>query len=273
VESQSNDNGNWVARAIDFRLAQRNLIEFSAKNEMGLPIQITGCLFMVRADVLRATGFRGDLCEDWELTLDLYSREQGSGGRPRIVFDPALVSYCEATTSLGSYFRQRQRVSEGHTRGFRKRAGAIIRSRTLSPADKLDLFMVGLQYAKYMPVFLLPIIDWAIAAVVVASTAAFDNAATVFKASLALQAACLVTAIATNAAAARLCGSVRNYTLKDVAGLLALNIATIPAFAAGSLRGFFRNKGTFHRTQRNGPRMAEVPAEASLAASRDSAAA
>lgn len=262
--SSDEAKGNWAAGAIDFRLAQRNLIEFRAKNEMNLPIQITGSLFMVRADVLRATRFSGDLCEDWELTLDLYLQQNqvggraGTGQRPTVIFDPTLISYCEATTSIGSYFRQRLRVSEGHTRGFRKRILAAIMSRALSPVDKLELFFIGLQYAKYLPVLLLPVVDGMALLLAGSIYATLSNS--VFITSLALQVGCLVTAIAANAAATRLCDSVRKYTLKDVADLLALNTMTIPAFAAGSLRGAFRNKGIFHRTQRNEPMEASVPA-------------
>lgn len=56
--ADNNEYGNWVSRAIDFRLAQRNLVEFSAKEKLNLPIQITGSLFMIRSDVLKKTRFR-----------------------------------------------------------------------------------------------------------------------------------------------------------------------------------------------------------------------
>jgi cellulose synthase/poly-beta-1,6-N-acetylglucosamine synthase-like glycosyltransferase len=61
--------GNWIARAIDFRLSQRNMIEFTAKDLLNLPVQITGSLFMIRADVIKSIKFSNDLCEDWELTV------------------------------------------------------------------------------------------------------------------------------------------------------------------------------------------------------------
>ena len=66
------ESGNWVSRAIDFRLSQRNMIEFAAKNLLALPVQITGSLFMIRADIIKDVKFSTDLCEDWELTLDVY---------------------------------------------------------------------------------------------------------------------------------------------------------------------------------------------------------
>ena len=39
---------NWVSRGIEFRLAQRNMIEFVAKKKLGFPVQITGNLFMIK---------------------------------------------------------------------------------------------------------------------------------------------------------------------------------------------------------------------------------
>jgi cellulose synthase/poly-beta-1,6-N-acetylglucosamine synthase-like glycosyltransferase len=72
-ESETKLNfGNWIARAIDFRLSQRNMIEFTAKDRLNLPVQLTGSLFMIRADVIKSIKFSNDLCEDWDLTVDLY---------------------------------------------------------------------------------------------------------------------------------------------------------------------------------------------------------
>src|SRR5919112_6111113 len=165
--------GNWIARAIDFRLSQRNMIEFTAKDLLNLPVQITGSLFMIRADVIKSIKFSNDLCEDWELTVDLYCAQPSSllsltktdgigsdnntkrirnqppkstfsepvavSSRPKIIFNQELVSYCEATTDLAAYFRQRMRVSEGHTRGFRRRINCIAESKLLSLVDKMEL--------------------------------------------------------------------------------------------------------------------------------------
>ena len=51
-------NANWVARGIAFRLAQRNMVEFLAKEILNLPLQITGSLFMIRSNLIRRLGFK-----------------------------------------------------------------------------------------------------------------------------------------------------------------------------------------------------------------------
>jgi hypothetical protein len=66
------ESGNWISRAINFRLSQRNMIEFAAKDVLNLPVQITGSFFMIRAELIKSIKFSTDLCEDWELTLDVY---------------------------------------------------------------------------------------------------------------------------------------------------------------------------------------------------------
>src|SRR4051812_21101055 len=71
----NNKNDNWISRAIAFRLCQRNLIEFVAKEKINLPLPITGSLFSMKSDILKTIKFSHDLCEDWDLTLDLYLSE------------------------------------------------------------------------------------------------------------------------------------------------------------------------------------------------------
>ncbi|MDQ4050314.1 MAG: glycosyltransferase family 2 protein, partial [Thermoproteota archaeon] len=193
--------GNWISRALNFRLSQRNMIEFAAKDLLGLPVQITGSLFMIRADIIKSIKFSTDLCEDWELTLDLYcclsynlpllsssktvdltmtsdeptsstsnpppGKKIFSGNennsvisfKPRIAFDQGLISFCEASTDLVAYFMQRMRVSEGHTRGLRRKARHIAQSKMLSYAEKLELFLNGLQYAKFIFILGIGILD------------------------------------------------------------------------------------------------------------------
>ena len=71
----NNKNDNWISRAIAFRLCQRNLIEFVAKEKINLPLLITGSLFAMKSGILKTIKFSHDLCEDWDLTLDLYLSE------------------------------------------------------------------------------------------------------------------------------------------------------------------------------------------------------
>jgi cellulose synthase/poly-beta-1,6-N-acetylglucosamine synthase-like glycosyltransferase len=287
------ESGNWISRAIDFRLSQRNMIEFAAKDLLDLPVQITGSLFMIRADIIKYVKFSTDLCEDWELTLDVYccsshlplllssstdvmvtsdstttqsTRNSLSGKKifskpdmvsfkPRIIFDKELVSFCEASTDLVAYFRQRMRVSEGHTRGLRRKIRCIIQSKTLSHFEKLELFLNGLQYAKFIFVLGIGILD--ILLILMFLLGSYNNnqeLMNLFGISLSLQAANLAISIARMMWAAKICRPVRRYDIKDALSLLALYVITTPASVIGSLRGFFRNKGTFYKTSRNTPK-------------------
>jgi cellulose synthase/poly-beta-1,6-N-acetylglucosamine synthase-like glycosyltransferase len=293
--------GNWIARAIDFRLCQRNMIEFTAKNRLNLPVQITGSLFMIRADVIKSIKFSNDLCEDWDLTVDLYcsqpssllsstidviSSDNNTGGicnhpsnniapkpvavslTPRIIFDQELVSYCEATTDLTAYFRQRMRVSEGHTRGLRRKIRRIAESKMLSLVDKVELFLNGLQYAKFIFVLGIEIVNLILIVMFLSSNYDYSQQLTnVFWISFSLQAANLAVALACIILAAKICRPVRRYDIKDVLSLVVLDVITTPAFVIGSLRGFFQAKGTFYRTRRNLPEESKLSKPAVLSES------
>lgn len=286
--------GNWIARAIDFRLSQRNMIEFTARDRLNLPVQITGSLFMIRADVIKSIKFSNDLCEDWDLTVDLYcsqpsslisstidgvSSDSNTGRicnhhpsnnifpkpvmvslRPRIIiFDQELVSYCETTTDLTAYFRQRMRVSEGHTRGLRRKIRHIAESEMLSLVDKVELFLNGLQYAKFIFVLGIGIINMILLLMFLSGS--YNNSQqlmNMFGISFSLQAANLAIALMRITWAAKICRPVRRYDIKYVLSLLALYVITTPAFVIGSLRGFFQDKGTFYKTYRNLPKESKL---------------
>lgn len=284
--------GNWIARAIDFRLSQRNMIEFTAKDRLNLPVQITGSLFMIRADVIKSIKFSNDLCEDWDLTVDLYCSQPSSllpsaidvvssgnntgricncpsnkispkpvavSLRPRIIFDQELVSYCEATTDLTAYFRQRMRVSEGHTRGLRRKIRHIAESKMLSLVDKVELFLNGLQYAKFIFVLGIGILNMMLLLMFLSGS--YNNSQqlmNMFGISFSLQAANLTVALTRITHATKICRPIRRYDIKDVLSLLMLYVITTPAFVIGSLRGFFQDKGTFHKTHRNLPRESKL---------------
>ncbi|MDQ3836985.1 MAG: glycosyltransferase family 2 protein [Thermoproteota archaeon] len=295
-ENQENV-GNWIARAIDFRLSQRNMIEFTAKELLHLPVQITGSLFMMQADMLKSIKFCNDLCEDWELTLDVYccssqpshllsssppkrdvitsdciikpicnhssdgilSNPTAVSLKPRIIFDQRLVSYCEATTDLAAYFRQRMRVSEGHTRGLRRRIKRIAHSSMLSLVDKVELFLNGLQYAKFTFVIAIGIID-IILILMYLLDGSNNNPQLInlFGICLSLQAANLAVSIVRLLWATKICRPIRRYNIKDILSLIVLYMITTPAFVIGSLRGFLRNKGIFYRTERNLPMQSKL---------------
>ena len=252
---------NWVARGVEFRLAQRNIIEFLAKDRINLPIQITGNLFMIRSDLIKELEFSNDLCEDWKLTLDIYSHDtitysycdEGNynscrnSNSKKVIFDPLLVSYCEAPTKLASYFRQRMRVSEGHTRAFRTNLIKILTSK-MALINKMEFFIIGIQYTKFIPLLALIIIDFTI---LISNGIDFIINNNLMKITLIIQIANLLTIIGTSLLAIPLCSNIEKYNIRDSFYLLLLNLFTMPAFVIGSLRGLFRKDGIFYKTERN----------------------
>jgi cellulose synthase/poly-beta-1,6-N-acetylglucosamine synthase-like glycosyltransferase len=262
----SRGNLNWVARAIDFRLAQRYMVEFVAKDCMNLPVQIVGSLFMIRSEIIKSIGFANDLSEDWDLTLDLYlssypsfnNMQQQYHGKSKskkaimIRFDPSLGSYYEAITSLISYLRQRMRVSEGHTRGFRRKIVTILSSKTLRFTDKIELLFTGLQYVKFIPLLALIIIDCSMILLSIpAGLFYLTSNSSLIKLSLLVQAANLFATIGITFMSIPLCFNIRNYNSKDVLYFLFLTLLTVPFLVFGSIRGMIRNEGIFYRTKRN----------------------
>ena len=254
-------NINWVARGVEFRLAQRNIIEFLAKDRINLPIQITGNLFMIRSDLIKQFEFSNDLCEDWKLTLDIYYHDiiissYGDEGNynscrksksKKILFDPLLVSYCEAPIKLASYFRQRMRVSEGHTRAFRTNLIKILTSK-MGFINKMEFFIIGIQYTKFIPLLALIIIDFTI---LISNGIDFIINNNLMKITLIIQIANLIIIIGTSLLAIPLCSNIEKYNIRDSFYLLLLNLFTMPAFVIGSLRGLFRKDGIFYKTERN----------------------
>ena len=257
-------NANWVARGIAFRLAQRNMVEFLAKEILNLPLQITGSLFMIRSNLIRRLGFKTDLTEDWDLTLDLYldssvdphsfsynnriNYTNSCLPKKIVSFNPTLACYCEATTSFGSYFRQRMRVSEGHTRAFKRNFIPMLKGK-VTTGYRIEFFFNGLQYAKFIALFALILIDSAILSIGGINFIVSNN---FVKIPLFLQAAMLFIDILTRFVAVPLCCTImEDYTRLDAVYTTFLNVFTLPAFVLGSLRGFFKNEGVFYRTQRN----------------------
>jgi hypothetical protein len=120
--------------------------------------------------------------------------------------------------------------------------------------EKLELFLNGLQYAKFIFGLCIGIID--IHLILMFLSGSHNNNQQLMNLlgiSLSLQAANLAISIARILWATKICRPVRRYDIKDVLSLLALYVITTPAFVIGSLRGFFYDKGTFYKTRRNTP--------------------
>ena len=234
---------NWIARGVYFRLVKRNLIEFVAKDDMELPIQITGSLFMIRSNVLKKVKFSHDLTEDWELTLDLHLKHQALDYK-KIIFYPLAIAHCEAPVKLYTYFKQRLRVSEGHTRGFKKQLLSLLKS-GLPLGKKIELFFMGNQYAKFLLISALIIADLLR---LVSDDILPIESSLFFVSSVAIQAFSFSLYVINNLVSTNLLGT--HFGYKDVLYLVAINACTFPAFVIGSLRGILRQNGVFHKTDR-----------------------
>ncbi len=284
-ENINNNKKNWVSKGITFRLYQRNLIEFLAKEKLNLPLQITGSLFAIRTSLLKSLGLSHDICEDWDLTLDTFLCEVSNNiknnkgnnnnddnkillfnydnnnhnkynnknikiNKKIIAFEPSLFSYTEITNSLLTYFKQRMRVSEGHTRGFIIRIIRIIKCDKIASIDKIELFFVGLRYVKYLFIILMISINFFLLC-----EKGIDGILTsnFIKISLWLQSLSLIIYIIFNLLSLKNAHrkEIEKFEIKYIIYLLGINIFTIPAFAIGSILGFVRTKGNFYNTIRN----------------------
>jgi hypothetical protein len=159
------------------------------------------------------------------------------------------------------------RVSEGHTRAFRKRITSILQSKRLSLRDKLEIVLTGLQYAKFIFFPIVVILDILMMASILfsdvdISSRLWDNNMLVMSSSVSIQGISLLLVLVSIIFGTRICSVIRKYTITDIISLLILNLLTMPAFIIGSLRGFLRENGVFYRTQRNTsvPKIADTAA-------------
>src|SRR5438093_1694621 len=247
---------NWISKGVEFRLAQRNMIEFVAKDKLNLPIQITGSLFMVRSSILKEIGFSTDICEDWDLTLELYLRRCNNSssmteseidsplGKTTILFDENLNAGSQVPTEFSSYFKQRLRVSEGHTRGFIKMMPRIIRQKQLLK-NKVELFLTGLQYLKHVFVFTVILLD------LFTGNLLGSNMLNVYSlVSFLLQLLYLLSVIISNVLTVNIYNRSRQYDVKFLVSKMLLDVCTLPALIIGYLLGILRTKRTFYRIKR-----------------------
>ncbi|MEX0595132.1 MAG: hypothetical protein WD512_01440, partial [Candidatus Paceibacterota bacterium] len=148
---------------------------------------------------------------------------------------------------LYAYFKQRLRVSEGHTRGFKKQLSNLLKS-SLPVKKKIELLFTGTQYAKFLLILALIAAD---SLRFVSDDVLPLESSLFFVSSLAIQAFTLSLYLINNLVSTNLLGIHFNY--KDAFYLIAINACTFPAFVIGSTRGIIRKKGIFHKTERMNP--------------------
>ncbi len=129
----------------------------------------------------------------------------------------------------------------------------------LSLVDKVELFLNGLQYAKFTFVIAIGIIDIILILMYLLDGVSNNpQLINLFGICLSLQAANLAVSIVRLLWATKICRPIRRYNIKDILSLIVLYMITTPAFVIGSLRGFLRNKGIFYRTERNLPMQSKL---------------
>jgi cellulose synthase/poly-beta-1,6-N-acetylglucosamine synthase-like glycosyltransferase len=126
--------------AIDY-LAGYLANEYGRQSLFQLPAY-GGANCAVRGSSIRALGGWNvdSVTEDTDLTLRLMLRGE------RVRYDPTAVDAEEAVPTLRRYWRQRYRWARGHQRVWRDYRRAVLRSRFLTPAQKVETFMFLLVF-------------------------------------------------------------------------------------------------------------------------------
>ncbi|TFG38864.1 MAG: glycosyltransferase, partial [Candidatus Aminicenantes bacterium] len=109
-----NKSENWITRGVRTEYAGSYVIERAGRELMGLLKQISGSVYMARADVVQKIGWGSSITEDFQLTLKMY--EQGY----KVVYTPYIQAPAECVSTVKRLIRQRMRWAEGHSNNIRK---------------------------------------------------------------------------------------------------------------------------------------------------------
>ena len=234
-----NKDENWMTKGIRLSFSVYNLVELNAKGILGLPVPITGCVYMIRTELIKKLRYAEDITEDWNLTLRLY--EEGY----KVHYDPDLAAAGECPSTLRRFFRQQMRWAEGHTRNFRMHFWRIMRAKTLSLKEKSEFLTIGTTYLNSILTLILTL-AWLL-------TLAFPSYAMSLPhvpLGIYLTLSCIPAAIFSAAVALTWEGSARE-CLRLPYMIFLYYIAT-PVVAYAALKGLFTNGGYFHRTYKTG---------------------
>jgi cellulose synthase/poly-beta-1,6-N-acetylglucosamine synthase-like glycosyltransferase len=109
-----NKSENWITRGVRTEYSGSYVVERAGREILGLLKQISGSVYMIRADVLRSIGWETSITEDFQLTLKLY--EQGY----KVVYTPYIQAPAECVSTLKRLIKQRMRWAEGHSNNIRR---------------------------------------------------------------------------------------------------------------------------------------------------------
>ncbi|MBU1110136.1 glycosyltransferase, partial [Patescibacteria group bacterium] len=137
-----NKGENWVTKGVRTEYSGSYLVERPARELMGGLKIIHGSVYMIRADVLKETGWGTSITEDFELTLRLY--EKGY----KVVFTPYVQAPAECVSTIKRLIRQRMRWAEGHGNNVRKMFKRLMLGKW-EESEKLKVKSEKLQAPSY----------------------------------------------------------------------------------------------------------------------------
>jgi len=245
---------NWVTRAARTILTWGYSLDYPGRAALGGAPQLGGSVMMIRRDVLeRVGGFGTSITEDYDLSLRLYLHGY------EVFYDESVRVPCECPSSFKHFLRQICRWVEGRARDLRRRLWALLRSKDLSPARKLDILLDGLvNLAGPMAMI------WMTFNVVLPFFAIkVPSLLDLLNVPWPVHLACNLFIMASLPVAAML--ALKWEGEKRTAGWIACFIlatwATVPFFLKAYLQGFLTESSYFHRTFKTGRilRLEELP--------------
>lgn len=234
-----NAEENWITKGIRVLFSMDYIVEFHAKKRMGLFVQLTGSVYMIRTDVLRRLKYTDDITEDWNLTLRLY--EEGY----KIIYDSTLAVSGECPSTLIRFLKQRTRWAEGHTRNFRRHFWKVLKSKSITLREKIDFLFIGSAYLNSILVAI-----FTFAGLLTVLFPNYVSSIPYAKAGTFLVSICMPSAII-----ASLVALLKERAKGDVSKIpyaFVLNYITFLVTAYAALKGLFTNNGYFHRTYKTG---------------------
>jgi len=150
-----NKSENWITRGVRTEYSGSYVIERAGGEILGLLKQISGSVYMVRADLLKEIGWGKSITEDFQLTLKLY--EQGY----KVVYTPYIQAPAECVSTLKRLIRQRMRWAEGHSFNIKRMFKRMIASERVNLKEKLEFLYLSPYYFQAF-LFLLGTLAWII---------------------------------------------------------------------------------------------------------------
>ena len=234
-----NSEENWITKGVRVWMSLYNMIELTGQQKVGLFSPLTGCVFMIRTELLKTLKFEEVTDEDWNLTMRLY--EEGY----KIHYDPSLIASGECPGTLRRLFKQQARWAEGHTRTFRKHFIKILRSKFLDLKEKIDFVFIG---ASFLNVTLVVLLTFA-GLITLLFPTMYVQLPIVQVGSLLLLAS-IPAGISASLSALYIEGARKDF--KKIGYAWLLNFVTTPIVAFAALKGLVSEKGYFHRTVKTG---------------------